>query len=446
VLVFATVCICYWTLGAGQQKLLAYCYMPALLGALAKPSIRASSAGFPNPLRRCAMLPFAGRIERKLFALLAIVYLSLFVVVGAIWGSRADIADGQNLESLHRSLYRLAGTLSLLTDAETGQRGYLLTGKEAYLEPYTKASERLERQFVSLNNTPALAAHKADLVAIERLAELKMAVVNKIIDLRRTRGFEAARELMQQDRGKVYMDELRLRIGGLEAHITEALEQQRADLLLRSRVALWGGGGIALAMLALLGLVYRDLRRDLRERGELLKRLAFESQHDPLTQLPNRRVFNESLDQALALARRAERKVALMYLDLDGFKPVNDEYGHATGDRLLKAIAERWREAVREGEILARLGGDEFAVIAEGEAPAIERLAQRLMAALEQPLLADLPQVRVGVSIGMAQYPQHGEDRRRLVAAADTAMYQAKEAGKHCYAWPARSGVVAPTR
>ncbi|MFZ3153875.1 diguanylate cyclase domain-containing protein [Pseudomonas sp.] len=390
------------------------------------------------------MLPFAGRIERKLFALLAIAYLSLFVVVGAIWGIRADIVDGRNLESLHRALYRLAGTLSLLTDAETGQRGYLLTGNEAYLQPYLNASERLEGQLMRLHNTPALADHKDDLVAIERLAEMKMQVVNEIIDLRRNKGFGAARELMQLNRGKVYMDELRQHITRLETHITQALEQQRADLLLRSRVMLWGGGTIALAMLALLVLLYRDLRGDLRERGELLKRLAFESQHDPLTQLPNRRVFNESLDQALALARRAERKVGLMYLDLDGFKPVNDEYGHAAGDRLLKAIAERWCQEVREGEVLARLGGDEFAVIVEGDAPAIERLAQRLMAALDQPLLGDLPHARVSVSIGMAQYPQHGEDRRWLVAAADAAMYQAKEAGKQRYAWPAGMDVGAP--
>ena len=211
---------------------------------------------------------------------------------------------------------------------------------------------------------------------------------------------------------------------------------------MRAQVAIWGGSAVALLMLVLLGLTYFDLRRDLRERDELLTRLAFESQHDALTQLPNRRAFNESLDQALALARRAERPLALIYLDLDGFKPVNDEYGHATGDRVLKAIAQRWRVLLREGEVLARLGGDEFAVVAEGDPAAIECLAARMINALDTPLLAELPHVKVGVSIGMAQFPVHGDDRRRLVAAADTAMYRAKEAGKHCFAWPESSTAV----
>lgn len=193
-------------------------------------------------------------------------------------------------------------------------------------------------------------------------------------------------------------------------------------------------------MVALLTLLFSDLRRDLRERAELLERLSFESQHDSLTHLPNRRAFNEALDQALALARRGERHVALLYLDLDGFKPINDQLGHAAGDATLKAVVARWRDVIREGEVLARLGGDEFAVIAAGDAAAVERLAQRLIDALDGPLLEQHAAMRVGVSVGLARYAEHGEDRRRLIAAADTAMYRAKEAGKHCYAWPEATG------
>ena len=161
-------------------------------------------------------------------------------------------------------------------------------------------------------------------------------------------------------------------------------------------------------MLGLLTLLFIDLRRDLTERAELLKRLAFESQHDSLTQVPNRRAFNEMLDQALALARRGERQVALLYLDLDGFKPINDQHGHAAGDATLKAVVARWQGLMREGEVLARLGGDEFAVIAAGDAGAVERLAQRLIEALDVSLLEQFPDVRVGVSVGLARYAEHG--------------------------------------
>ncbi|ERI52543.1 hypothetical protein N878_18620 [Pseudomonas sp. EGD-AK9] len=378
----------------------------------------------------------AGRIERKLFALLALLYLSLMLVAGAIWGSRVNLAGGEAVENLHSALYKLSLTLSHLQDAETGQRGYLLTGNELYLRPYQRANAELDPQLQRLRANPALLGHETDLNVIEQLSRLKRRELEETIRLRREQGLLAARALMVEDRGKVYMDEMRLRIGKLERRIAESLEQQRADLRWRSSLALWGGSGAALLMLGLLALIFFDLRRDLRERNELVQRLAFESQHDSLTRLPNRRAFNEALDQALALARRGERQVALLYLDLDGFKPINDQFGHAAGDATLKAVVACWQALMREGELLARLGGDEFAVIAAGDAEAVERLAQRLIQALDGPLLVDQPTVRVGVSIGLARFPEHGEERRRLIAAADNAMYRAKEAGKHCCAWP----------
>ena len=388
------------------------------------------------------MLLSAGRVERKLLALLAVAYLSLFVIAGAIWGSRAYLLDGQRAEVLHTSLYQLSETLSLLKDAETGQRGFLLTGEDSFLQPYNVAVQHLHSQFQALRAIPLMAMYADDIARIEQLADLKMTELSETIALRRLAGNEAARQRVMDNQGRRYMDELRERIQTLEVNVSDELNALQEGTDVRAQVAIWGGSAVALLMLLLLGLTYFDLRRDLRERDELLTRLAFESQHDALTQLPNRRAFNESLDQALALARRAERPLALIYLDLDGFKPVNDEYGHATGDRVLKAIAQRWRVLLREGEVLARLGGDEFAVVAEGDPAAIECLAARMINALDTPLLAELPHVKVGVSIGMAQFPVHGDDRRRLVAAADTAMYRAKEAGKHCFAWPESSTAV----
>lgn len=382
------------------------------------------------------MLLSAGRVERKLLALLAIAYLSLFVIAGAIWGSRAYLLDGQRVEVLHTSLYQLSETLSLLKDAETGQRGFLLTGEDSFLQPYNVAVQHLHSQFQALRAIPLMAMYAADIAQIEQLTELKMTELSETIALRRLAGDEAARQRVMDNQGRHYMDELRQRIHALESRVSDELDALNEGTDARAQVAIWGGSAVALLMLMLLGMTYLDLRRDLREREDLLKRLAFESQHDALTQLPNRRAFNDSLDQAIALARRAERPLALIYLDLDGFKPVNDEHGHATGDRVLKAIALRWRALLREGEVLARLGGDEFAVVAEGDSASIECLATRMITALDCPLLTELPHVRVGVSIGMAQFPQHGEDRRRLVVSADTAMYRAKEAGKHCFAWP----------
>ncbi|MGE6242606.1 diguanylate cyclase domain-containing protein [Ectopseudomonas guguanensis] len=377
-----------------------------------------------------------GRVERKLLALVALFYLSLMLLIGAIWGSQASLSSGRDVQELYRSLYGLSSLLSTLQDAEIGQRGYLLTGDKQYLAPYERAIAQLDDHLASLVENPKLHPYKADIEAIARLSQLKRSELAQTIVVRREQGQSAAQGMLNGDAGKRYMDEMRVRIGNIERGVGESLGEQKADLQWRSDLALWGGGGGALLMLGLLTLLFVDLRRDLNERAELLQRLAFESQHDSLTRVPNRRAFNEMLDQALALARRGERQVALLYLDLDGFKPVNDRHGHAAGDAMLKAVVGKWQGLMREGEVLARLGGDEFAVIAAGDADAVERLAQRLIDALDAPLLAQYPDVRVGVSVGLARYAEHGEDRRRLIAAADTAMYRAKEADKHCFAWP----------
>lgn len=386
------------------------------------------------------MFKAIGRVERKLVALVALFYLSLMLLIGAIWGSQVSLSSGQYVQDLYRSLYRLSTLLSTLQDAEIGQRGYLLTGNQQYLVPYEQAIGRLDEQLHEMLENPTLQAYAADLKVIAQLSELKRDELAQTIILRREQGQVEALRVLAANDGKLYMDEMRQRIGNVERGVALSLREQKADLEWRSGLALWGGGGGALLMVALLTLLFSDLRRDLRERAELLERLSFESQHDSLTHLPNRRAFNEALDQALALARRGERHVALLYLDLDGFKPINDQLGHAAGDATLKAVVARWRGVIREGEVLARLGGDEFAVIAAGDAGAVERLAQRLIYALDGPLLEQHAAMRVGVSVGLARYAEHGEDRRRLIAAADTAMYRAKEAGKHCYAWPEATG------
>ena len=210
----------------------------------------------------------------------------------------------------------------------------------------------------------------------------------------------------------------------------------RADALGPS-ARFWLHGGATLCVLLLLGWVYLflTLRRALLQRSNLLNQYAFEAEHDPLTGLINRRGFNLHLDLTLAHARREQRSVTLLYLDLDGFKAINDRHGHATGDRLLHSLAERWQDTVRDDEALARLGGDEFALIAYGSGPGVEVLAQRLIDLAVGPLLEDHPESLVGVSIGMAVFPGHGDDRRSLINAADRAMSAAKSQGKRCFCW-----------
>jgi diguanylate cyclase (GGDEF)-like protein len=165
-------------------------------------------------------------------------------------------------------------------------------------------------------------------------------------------------------------------------------------------------------------------------RIQLARTLEREANHDPLTRLPNRRFFLEWLSYAVAGARREGSEIALLYIDLDGFKAVNDRHGHRRGDAVLSEIAERLRSTKREGDVLARLGGDEFALAApkarDGHELAV--LGERILRALSETKVAH---VRLGASIGIAFYPEDADDVPGLIAAADAAMYAAKRVGRN---------------
>jgi diguanylate cyclase (GGDEF)-like protein/PAS domain S-box-containing protein len=172
--------------------------------------------------------------------------------------------------------------------------------------------------------------------------------------------------------------------------------------------------------------------RDITERKELEERLAHQASHDPLTGLPNRRLFDERLEQALSRSSRRGDRVAVMFLDIDDFKRVNDSLGHRAGDRLLVAVAERLRGCVRTEDTVARLHGDEFAVLLEdltGEDEAV-RVARRILEAMRRVFVLD-GETSITSSLGIALGPADRAPGRDLVEAADRAMYRAKNAGKN---------------
>jgi len=155
--------------------------------------------------------------------------------------------------------------------------------------------------------------------------------------------------------------------------------------------------------------------------------------HDPLTGLPNRMRFRQTLEAALGRAMLGGGEVAVHYLDLDGFKPVNDTFGHAAGDALLKQVAQRLSGVLRTGDLVARLGGDEFAILQHASVLAAEDVAQRCIQALRQPFGIADRQIGISVSIGIAVSPANGLDPDGLMSAADTALYEAKAAGKNTW-------------
>jgi diguanylate cyclase (GGDEF)-like protein/PAS domain S-box-containing protein len=175
---------------------------------------------------------------------------------------------------------------------------------------------------------------------------------------------------------------------------------------------------------------------DITERKRNEQELRYLANYDTLTGLPNRTLLSERLGHAVIRARRGARKVAVLFLDLDRFKHVNDSMGHAAGDRMLKAAGSRLRDNVRDGDTVARIGGDEFTVVLEelADAAEAERVAQKLITAFEAPLeLEDGQDVVISPSIGISLYPDHGQTPTDLLKFADTAMYQAKDRGRKTY-------------
>ena len=169
--------------------------------------------------------------------------------------------------------------------------------------------------------------------------------------------------------------------------------------------------------------------RDVTETRNQVVMLRHQALHDPLTGLPNRMFLFDRLDSAIDHARRASTPLALMLMDLDRFKEVNDTFGHHFGDALLKQVAFRLQNQVHAGDTVARLGGDEFAVLLPQIADANDaaHVARKIINTLEQPFVVEGQVLEVGASIGIAQYPTHGTDARTLLRRADVAMYAAKQ-------------------
>jgi len=235
-----------------------------------------------------------------------------------------------------------------------------------------------------------------------------------------------------------------LALGGVVVAVVLARTVTRPINLMSRAVDRFGAGGRGAELPVWrsdeIGVLARSFQRmrqqidgqmaELQQSRDELKRLA---QHDALTGLPNRLLFNDRVEQALAAARRDQTRFAVMFIDLDNFKPVNDDFGHGVGDQLLRCIAGRIETAVRESDTVARIGGDEFVILLRQVQHAEDAIAvaEKVRAAVAQPCDLEGREIIISASTGIAIYPEHGSDLLTLSKHADMAMYRAKEAGRN---------------
>jgi len=225
------------------------------------------------------------------------------------------------------------------------------------------------------------------------------------------------------------MDSGRPIVGLIESR---RLETGQTNWTLSSKLPLRDESG------TVIGLV--GITREINEMRQAEVALQHLATHDPLTDLPNRFLMVDRLTQLLSRARRYGSAFAVLFMDIDRFKEVNDSHGHEFGDVVLRAVAKGLTQSVRQSDTVARIGGDEFVIILEAaqQAQAAETVAQHVQRALRRPITLGKHRVRVTVSIGISWYPQHGEDVDTLLRAADSAMYRAKKEGgdRHLTGFP----------
>lgn len=377
--------------------------------------------------------------RRQIF--IPLVTVSLILLVAMLWifiTAQQLIEMGKTKVRIEETRYKVTFLLNAMVEAETGQRGYQLTGNTQFLEPYERSlltTGALVRDLTGrVKEFDYLKPHLLDLHA---LIAQKFTIIKRNIQTELMAG-SFSPHLRPSDRdGKIVMDQIREKLQGADRDLAKEGNLLVEQLNGKERALSFGALLISFLIISILlfsyyrtGWLFENAQGNLKlaeQFGEL-------AMHDALTRLPNRRNFDAQLAKALSIAQRKQTTFAVFYMDLDGFKSINDTLGHDVGDAALIAVSKRLNEVVRESELLARVGGDEFALIVEDFAKSddLNLLAQRIIAALAKPVLTiKNKEIRLGISIGIACFPQHGKDAVSLISAADSAMYVSKGSGKN---------------
>lgn len=375
------------------------------------------------------------------YALLAGVALLLggMILFASFWMHmhRASESDLKYVRHSREVIQKMSEFRISLLELDVAERDYLITGRDQFIENSARSRRTLWKEHQALGD---LVADNAEQVArvktLKTLLTARMSLGDELIALRDDYGLSGAQPLIAKGIDQVHngriqnilelMLEEEFRLLDIRRGNFDSSLQMRKDLALVSVVII----------LLMLSVLVWWVRRELRRRRLHVRQLDRVAHIDHVTGLPNRRQFLMTSSTLLALTRRQKGMLAVMLMDLDGFKGVNDTYGHDVGDKLLVEVGRRLRASIRASDVIARFGGDEFAVVMS-EVASIDHvcaLAQKLIDAIGEPyVLGEVKCASVGASIGIAWYPDHGEEVETLLLHADEALYESKRAGRRRY-------------
>lgn len=325
----------------------------------------------------------------------------------------------------------------VLLELELSERDYLITGRDPFLENHTRyRNELLQRHHALSEMVADNPQQAARAYALQPLLKARLALSEQLLGQRDDYGLSGAQPLIAQGLDHVHngrIDEVLRQMQIEEAHLLQA-RRDKFDVSMGKRKSL-AMASVAIIMGLLIALM-AWVRQELQRRRRRFRQLNHFAHIDLITGLPNRRQFLLTASTMLALAQRQQSMIAVMMLDLDGFKGVNDSYGHEVGDKLLHEVGQRLQASIRASDLVARFGGDEFAIVMS-EADNLDHvrgLAQKLIDAICAPYALDEGHFdSVGISIGIALFPEHGADVDTLLQHADRALYASKRTGRRRY-------------
>lgn len=363
--------------------------------------------------------------------LISVVMLSLFYTMYNLnkLEKNKDFIDAQR--------FNIITLRSAMLDAENSQRGYLITNNVTFLDHYNESKLQASKTISDLSkSTQKLEALTPIVKKILHLCEEKFNIIEASTSIQLNSGSYASHLTLSKDRGKAVMDSIRTALTEADEYLLVSRKTLNDRMQVTIRYSIFAGAALALMIFGILLFSYlRSLQlfKEILSSTTKVDRLSYQATHDTLTNLLNRRGFENRLHNVHELAALEKQEYAILFMDLDGFKDVNDQYSHETGDQLLVAVSQLFQNCLREHDCLARLGGDEFTLIVPTfkDKDELHTLAKRLINALKNPIPVEDKMLSVGVSIGVAIYRIDGFTPKKLMIAADSAMYHAKKSGKN---------------